>query len=244
MHRQYTTAVNSGKLHIVATPIGNLEDITLRAITVLRNVDIIACEDTRHSGKLLKHYGARAKLVSYHDHNKRNAAPELVRLMSEGANVALITDAGTPGISDPAYLLVNLSRESCIEVVAIPGPCAAIAALSISGLPTDRFVFEGFLPIKAGKRRARLDSLKNETRTLVFYESPHRLLKSLAALSEALGERRCVIAREITKIHEETVDGTLGQVAERFTNDRPRGEFVVLVEGRRERTEGPGTDPD
>jgi 16S rRNA (cytidine1402-2'-O)-methyltransferase len=223
----------AGRLHIVATPIGNLGDVTLRAIEVLKSVDLIACEDTRHSGRLLKRHGISARLVPYHDHNKEQAAQAIVALILEGKDVALVTDSGTPGVSDPAYVLVNLAHSRSIQVVPVPGPCAAVAALSASGLPSDRFSFEGFLPRKAGKRKVRLESLKDDPRTLVFYESPHRLLKTLSAIREVLGDRNAVIARELTKLHEEMIRGRLGELIDHFTDSNPRGEFVIVIEGSR-----------
>jgi 16S rRNA (cytidine1402-2'-O)-methyltransferase len=223
----------AGKLFIVATPIGNLEDLTLRAIEVLKSVDLIACEDTRHSGRLLKRYGISAKLVPYHDHNKEQAARGIVALLLKDKNAALVTDSGTPGISDPAYLLVNLAHSNDISVSPIPGPCAAIAALSVSGLPSDRFSFEGFLPVKPGKRKARLEELKVDPRTLIFYESPHRVAKTLSIIGEVLGDRNCVIARELTKLHEEIRRGRIAELIDHFAGGKPRGEFVILLEGAR-----------
>ncbi len=223
----------AGKLYIVATPIGNLEDLSFRAVHVLKNVDVIACEDTRHSGRLFKLHGISASLVQYHDHNKDRAAKRIVELLLEDKDVALVTDAGTPGISDPAYLLVNMAHSNSIAVTPIPGPCAAIAALSASGLPSDRFSFEGFLPLKPGKRKARLEELKNDPRTLIFYESPHRISKTLGIICDILGDRNCVIAREVTKLHEEIIRGRIKEMIDRFGVTRTRGEFVVLVEGLR-----------
>jgi len=220
----------AGKLYIVATPIGNLDDLTLRAIEILNCVDLIACEDTRHSGRLFKRHGISAKLVSYHDHNKEQAAPRIVEKLLEGEDAALVTDSGTPGVSDPAYFLVNLAYLNGVKVIPVPGACAAIAALSASGLPSDRFSFEGFLPVKAGKRKARLEAVRNDPRTLIFYESPHRLLKTLGLIRDVLGNRKCVIARELTKLHEEVIRGKLDELILHFENARPRGEFVILVE--------------
>jgi 16S rRNA (cytidine1402-2'-O)-methyltransferase len=223
--------VGKGKLYIVATPIGNLADITQRAVDTLRSVDVIACEDTRHSGKLLKHHGISARLIQYHDHNKDQSAPGIVKMLLEGHDVALITDSGTPGISDPAFVLLRLALADDIEVVAIPGACAAIAALTISGLPMDRFAFEGFLPVRVGKRRTRLLSVKDDPRTQVFYESPHRIVKVLAAMREVFGNRNAAVARELTKLHEEVIRGTLDDILERFGESKPRGEFIIIVEG-------------
>jgi 16S rRNA (cytidine1402-2'-O)-methyltransferase len=225
----------TGKLYIVATPIGNLGDITFRAIEVLRNVDVIACEDTRHSGRLFKRHEISASLVPYHDHNKDQAAKGIVAMLLKGQDAALVTDSGTPGISDPAYVLVNLAISNGVEVLAVPGACAAVAALSVSGLPSDRFSFEGFLPIKTGKRKARLEELKEDPRTLIFYESPHRLLKSLTHIKETLGDRNCAISRELTKLHEETMRGSVSELMDHFSGVKPKGEFVILVEGYRKR---------
>jgi len=223
-----------GKLYIVATPIGNMDDITLRAVEILRSVGIIACEDTRHSGVLLKRHDASSKLVPYHDHNKEHAAPRIVERLKDGLHVALISDSGTPGISDPGYLLVRLAIEAGIEVLPVPGPSASVAALSVSGLPCDRFIFEGFLPGKKGKRKNRLEEMKCDPRTMIFYESPHKLLKMLTLLRDILGNRRCAVARELTKMHEEVLRGTLTEMIEHFTSTVPRGEFVVIMEGNRD----------
>jgi 16S rRNA (cytidine1402-2'-O)-methyltransferase len=216
---------------MVSTPIGNMGDMTQRAIDTLNCVDVIACEDKRHSGRLFKHYGIETRLISYHDNNKETSAPGIVKLVLEGKDVALVTDSGTPGISDPAYTLLNLALEKKIDVISVPGPCAAIAALTVSGLPMDRFIFEGFLPVRSGKRRSRLLDMKTENRTLVFYESPHRLLKVLAVMRETLGDRRAVAARELTKLHEEIIRGSLDSLIEHFSNETPRGEFVLVIGG-------------
>jgi 16S rRNA (cytidine1402-2'-O)-methyltransferase len=221
----------TGILYIVATPIGNLEDITLRAIRTLKEADIIAAEDTRHTQKLLNKYGIHAPLTSYHDHNKEEKAPVLVSRMLEGKNVALVSDAGTPGISDPGYFLINLAVDQKIPVVPVPGPTAAIAALSISGLPTDSFVFEGFLPSKQTARRKRLEELKNEKRTLVFYEAPHRILKTIEDMETVLGERKAVVTRELTKIHEEAVRGNLSEILDHLKKGSFKGEFTIIVHG-------------
>ncbi|HEY6011648.1 MAG TPA: 16S rRNA (cytidine(1402)-2'-O)-methyltransferase, partial [Nitrospirota bacterium] len=201
-----------GTLYIVATPIGNLEDITLRAIRVLKEADLIAAEDTRHTRNLLNKYEIDTQLTSYHDHNKEEKAPVLVARLLEGKSIALVSDAGTPGISDPGYFLINLAIYQQISVVPIPGTTAAIAALSISGLPTDRFVFEGFLPAKHTARLKRLQELINEERTLIFYEAPHKIIKAVEDMLTAFGDRMAVITRELTKIHEEAIRGTLSEV--------------------------------
>jgi 16S rRNA (cytidine1402-2'-O)-methyltransferase len=222
-----------GTLYVVATPIGNLEDITLRALRVLKSVDLIAAEDTRHTRKLLTHHGISRPLVSYHDHNKIRQAPHLLALLQQGQSVALVTDAGTPGISDPAYYLLQTLLPHAIPVVPIPGPTAAIAALSVAGLPTDRFVFEGFLPTKSGRRQQRLELLRDEARTIVLYESPHRLVRLLQEVVVHLGpERRVVVARELTKRFEEILRGTASEVLDTLQNRTVRGECTVLIAGR------------
>ncbi len=223
-----------GVLYIVATPIGNLEDISLRAIGVLQSVDFIAAEDTRHSQKLLAHLGIKNTLISLHDYNERSQSGELLEKITQGASLALISDAGTPLISDPGYVLVQMAHVQGIRVVPIPGACALIAALSASGLPTDRFVFEGFLPEKPNARRKALEHLKLETRTLIFYEAPHRILESLRALVEILGgEREATLARELTKTFETIRFGTLAELLGWVENDvnQTRGEIVLLVKG-------------
>ncbi|HLO24831.1 MAG TPA: 16S rRNA (cytidine(1402)-2'-O)-methyltransferase [Geobacteraceae bacterium] len=221
--------MKSGTLYIVATPIGNLEDMTFRAVRVLREVDLIAAEDTRHSRKLLSHFGISRPLTSYFDHNKELKGGYILDRLREGLSVALISDAGTPCISDPGYQLVRDAISGGVPVVPIPGPSAAIAALSASGLPTASFVFEGFLPNRQGKRREKLAALKDESRLLVFYESPNRLLATLADLEDILGDREAVVAREMTKIYEEFARGTLSRIAAKFAGEKVRGEVVVLV---------------
>jgi 16S rRNA (cytidine1402-2'-O)-methyltransferase len=223
--------VESGVLYVVSTPIGNLEDITLRALRVLKEVDLVAAEDTRHTGLLLKHYGIEKRLESYHDFNKEKKAPALIEELKSGRAVAVTSDAGTPGISDPCYLLVKLAIQEKIKVVPIPGASAFLSALVVSGLPTDRFTFEGFLPAKSGKRRKRLEELHEEKRTLIFYESPHRFLKTLKDISEVFGERKMVVARELTKKFEETKRGTPEEIIEYFKKSKVKGELVLVVEG-------------
>jgi 16S rRNA (cytidine1402-2'-O)-methyltransferase len=223
--------MNSGVLYIVATPIGNLEDITLRAIRVLKEADLVAAEDTRHSRHLLDRYQVDTQLTSYHDHNKEEKAPVLVARMLEGKNVALVSDAGTPGISDPGYFLINLAIDRKIPVVPIPGATAAIAALSVSGMPTDRFVFEGFLPAKHLARLKRLQELSKEERTMIFYEAPHKIIKAVADMLAVLGDRRAVITRELTKIHEETIRGTLSESLKRLQEGTIKGEFTIILHG-------------
>ena len=223
--------MTSGTLYIVATPIGNLEDITLRAIRVLREADLIAAEDTRHTRHLLDRYQIGTQLTSYHDHNKEEKAPVLVARLLEGKNIALVSDAGTPGISDPGYFLINLAVDQNVSVVPIPGATAAIAALSVSGLPTDSFVFEGFLPAKHTARLKRLRELVNEERTLIFYEAPHKIIKTVEDMLEVFGNRRAVITRELTKMHEETIRGTLSEILKHLHTGSIKGEFTVIVHG-------------
>jgi len=225
--------MEKGQLFLVATPIGNLDDISHRALEILRAVDVIACEDTRHTGILLQHWGIKARRLSYHDHNKERRAPELLDGVESGQQVAMVTDAGTPGIQDPGVYLVRKSLERGIEPVVIPGPSALIIGLVVSGLATDRFAFEGFLPAKKG-RNARLQSLAEEPRTIVLYEAPHRVEKILEDLLPVLGDRRAVLARELTKKFEEIQRGTITQLISKLTKNPPRGEYVVVVEGKNE----------
>ena len=223
--------MTSGTLYIVATPIGNLEDITLRAIRVLKEVDLIAAEDTRHTRHLLDRYQIETQLTSYHDHNKEEKAPVLVARLLEGKSVALVSDAGTPGISDPGYFLINLAVDQKVPVVPIPGATAAIAALSISGLPTDSFVFEGFLPAKHTARLKRLQELAKEERTIIFYEAPHKIIRTVEDLLAVLGDRRAVITRELTKIHEEAIRGTFSAILDHLHTGSIKGEFTIIVHG-------------
>lgn len=228
------TARTAGRLHVVATPIGNLDDLSPRALRTLREVAVIAAEDTRHTQQLLTANGARGHLVALHEHNEAHQIDALLARLRAGEDVALVSDAGTPLISDPGFRLVRAARSAGIEVSPVPGPCAAIAALSVAGLPSDRFVFEGFLPAKAGARRDRLQALASESRSLVFYESAHRIEESLADMSVGFGaERRAVLARELTKRFETVLDGTLAELVQRVANDpdQRRGEFVVIVDG-------------
>ncbi len=224
----------AGRLYVVATPIGNLGDISSRALHTLRTCALIAAEDTRHTGGLLKHYGIQTPMVSLHDYNELKRSPELVSRMQSGITLALVSDAGTPGISDPGFDLVRACAAAGIEIVAIPGPCAAVAALSIAALPTDRFCFEGFLPARPAARRARLDEMVLEPRTLVFYESPHRVRDMLEDCARILGpERPATVAREITKLHETLYRDSLSQLALRAAAeaDLARGEIVLVVAG-------------
>jgi len=218
-----------GKLFVVGTPIGNLEDITLRAIRILKEVDQIACEDTRRTQKLLNAYKITTHTVSYHEHNEMTRAPELVIQMEEGSNIALVTDAGMPVVSDPGFRLVHLAVRHGIPVIPVPGASAFVAALAASGLPVDKFRFLGFLPSKKGERRKALEELREPVRTLVFYEAPHRLLEMLKDVREILGEREVVIAREVTKVHEEFVRGTLGAALEGLKKRPVKGEITVLI---------------
>ncbi len=220
----------AGKLFIVSTPIGNLSDISLRAIETLKSVDFIAAEDTRTSSVLLKHFAISKPMMSFHSYSDPGRSREIVGRILEGSSAALITDAGTPGISDPGYTLVRDAVECEIEVVPIPGPTAFVTALSASGLRTDRFLFEGFLPLKKG-RQTRLRLLSSETRTIVLYESPHRIDKTLKELKTYFGDRRCVVAREVTKLHESFYRGTLSQIPNLIGASERRGEFVIIVEG-------------
>lgn len=230
-----------GILYIVATPIGNLEDITLRALRVLKEADLIAAEDTRHTKHLLDHYGIRAPLTSYHEHNEKTKGHTLVARLQRGEKIALVSDAGTPTLSDPGYRLVRAAVKAEIPVVPIPGPSAMTAALSVSGLATDRFVFEGFLPAKKGQRRERLSRLRQEKRTLVFYEAPHRLKDALADLLDILGDRGAVLGREITKVYEEFIRGRLSELRSQVEDKEPRGEITLIVQGL-ERGVAPGED--
>jgi 16S rRNA (cytidine1402-2'-O)-methyltransferase len=218
-----------GRLYLVATPIGNLEDITLRALRVLREADLIACEDTRQTRKLLDRHGIERPLVSYHEHNERERAAELAGRLEAGAKVALVSDAGMPLVSDPGLHLVRLCLERKIPVVPIPGPSALVAALAASGLETTEFLFVGFLPARAGERARKLRELASEPRTMVFYEAPHRLAATLGAAREILGDRKAVVARELTKIHEEFRRGRLSELAAHFDQSAPRGEITLLV---------------
>jgi len=221
-----------GTLYLVATPIGNLEDITLRALRVLREADLIACEDTRQTGKLLSHFGIDKPMVSYHEHNEATRAVELVAKLEGGANIALVSDAGTPLVSDPGYRLVTTAIGVEVPVVPIPGTSAVLSALAAAGLPTDAFRFSGFLPVKSGQRRKVLETLRGEDCTLIFYEAPHRILETLSDVSVAYGSRPVVVARELTKLHEEFMRGTLDELAAAFADPlKARGEIVLMISG-------------
>ena len=220
----------TGTLYLVATPIGNLEDITYRAVRTLKEADLIACEDTRHTRKLLEHYGIAKPVVSYHEHNEAARAEELVAKLAAGASVALVSDAGMPLVSDPGYRVVAAAIRAGVRVVPVPGPSAVVAALAASGLATDAFYFGGFLPPKSGQRARALDALRDETATLIFYEAPHRILETLRDVEKILGQRLVVVARELTKVHEELLRGPAGEVCERLAS-RPsvKGEITLLI---------------
>lgn len=224
-----------GILYIVSTPIGNLEDITLRSLKVLGAVRIIAAEDTRHTQQLLQHYDIYTPQTSYHDHNKEEKGEILISKLKEGDDVALVSDAGTPGISDPGYYLINRAIEEGIKVTPVPGPTASIAALSISGLPTDSFIFEGFLPAKRTARQKKLRELSAEGRTIVLFEAPHRLLASLKDIREVLGDRRIVLTRELTKVFEEIIRGKVSEVIRKVEGRKVKGEITIILEGAAEK---------
>ncbi len=219
-------------LYLVPTPIGNLEDITLRAIRTLKEVSLILAEDTRTSGKLLKHLDVQTPMRSHHMHNEHKTVANIIRLLQNGEDIALISDAGTPAISDPGFLLVRACVTENIEVICLPGATAFVPALVVSGLPNEKFVFEGFLPVKKG-RQTRLKLLAEEKRTMIFYESPHKLLKTLTHFKEYLGETRQIsVSREISKLYEQTVRGTISEVIKHFEEHKPKGEFVLIVAGK------------
>lgn len=230
----------SGKLFLVPTPIGNLEDITLRAIRILKEVDIVLAEDTRTSGNLLKHLDIQTKLQAFHAHNEHRALQSTIQILQQGKNLALVSDAGTPGISDPGFLLVRECYVHGIAVECLPGPTAFVPAIVKSGLPSDKFVFEGFLPHKKG-RKTRIEKLMTEDRTIIFYESPYRLVKTLEQLKEAFGsERQASVSRELTKMFEETRNGTLDELAKHYTKHTPKGEIVLIVAGFNSKTDSLG----
>jgi 16S rRNA (cytidine1402-2'-O)-methyltransferase len=231
----------AGTLYLVATPIGNLEDITLRALRVLREADLIACEDTRQTRKLLQHYGIQKPVVSYHEHNEAQRAEELVRRLQQGLDVALVSDAGTPLLADPGYRVAKSAAEAGFAVQPVPGPSALVAALAASGLPTDAFYFGGFLPARQGQRRRALEALAQERATLVFYEAPHRILETLEDVEAVLGPRQVVIARELTKIHEEFLRGAAGEVRQALAaRGSVKGEITLLI-GKAEAAQAPDT---
>lgn len=222
----------AGTLYLCATPIGNLEDMTFRAVRILKETDLIAAEDTRNSVKLLNHFEIRTPMTSYHEYNKIEKGKKLVEKLKEGADIALITDAGTPGISDPGEELVKMCLEEGISVTSVPGACACITALTISGLPTRRFAFEAFLPPDKKERTRILEEMKKETRTMILYEAPHRLVKTLAELMDSLGNRRAAVCRELTKKHETVFNTTLSEAKTYYESHQPKGECVIILEGK------------
>ena len=225
------TDTSNGRLYIVSTPIGNLDDISRRAVECLGNAGLVACEDTRHTGLMLSRLGIKNKLISYHNFNENSRSSTIVDNLERGIDVALVSDAGTPGISDPAYRVVRAAVEGGYEVLAVPGPSSLLAALVISGLPLDRFVFEGFLPPKGAKRLKRIEALAEETRTMVFFESPHRIVPLLETIRDILGEREVSVSRELTKMYEETVRGSVSEIIQKLEDSRRRGEYTVVVRG-------------
>jgi len=225
--------ISGGALYIVSTPIGNLSDFSYRAVYILQNVDLIASEDTRTSGVLLSHYKITTPQTSYHEHNEKSKAPELIQSLLSGKTIALITDAGTPLISDPGYRLVNLAISNKLEVFPIPGASSILAALVVSGLPTDRFVFEGYLPRSSGRLKTFLSGLANEIRTLVLLETPHRIMKSLPVMLETLGDRNIVIARELTKKYEQKIRGPISEIIANLANKPIKGELVIIIPGHK-----------
>ena len=223
-------------LYVVATPIGNLGDISQRALEILENCDIVAAEDTRHTQKLLSHFNIKKPLISYYEHNKVARGPLLLEKLRNGENIALVSDAGTPGISDPGADLIKAATDEGLEVTMIPGPVAGITALVLSGLPTDKFVFEGFISTDNKKRREFAEMIVSEMRTVIIYEAPHRLMKTLEFLNELLQDRKVAVCRELTKTHEEVLRGTVADHISHFTDNEPRGEFVLVIEGAKEKT--------
>ena len=233
------SAASSGRLLLVATPLGNLGDITVRSLEALRSADAVLCEDTRRTGLLFKLLGINAPLQPYHAHNEHAVLTRVVEQIRNGRTIVLVSDAGTPGVSDPGFLLVRALLEQRLEVDVLPGPTALIPALLLSGFPCDRFVFEGFLPLKKG-RKTRIESLRSESRTVVLYESPHRILRTLGELKTAMGpERRACLARELTKLHQETLRLSLGELEAACTQRPPKGEMVLVIEGAKARTDVP-----
>jgi 16S rRNA (cytidine1402-2'-O)-methyltransferase len=242
--KRMTEQKKPGTLYVVATPIGNLEDITYRAVRVLKEADLIACEDTRHTAKLLHHYGIDKPTVSYHEHNEAVRAEELVAKLTAGLNVAQVSDAGMPGISDPGYRVIKLAIERGVQVVPIPGASAVVAALAASGLPTDSFQFLGFLPSKSGQRRTMLEALRNAAQTTVVYEAPHRIAETMKDIVELLGaERRVVLARELTKMHEEFIRGSAAELLQKVQQHELKGEMTLLI-GKNERAAVPAARKD
>ncbi|MGE5398571.1 MAG: 16S rRNA (cytidine(1402)-2'-O)-methyltransferase [Chitinophagales bacterium] len=224
-----------GTLYVCSTPIGNLEDASFRLVRILSEVDLIACEDTRHTRVLLNHFNINKPTISYHEHNSKEREETLVSRLNQGQSIALVSDAGTPGISDPGYPLIHRAAQEGIRIEVIPGPSALIAALVVSGLDTDRFVFEGFLPARASQRVKRLEEIIQEQRTIILYEAPHRLLKLLEDINNIMGDRQVAVIRELTKIHEETRRGSLADLIKHFEEHPPRGEITVIVEGNKQK---------
>jgi 16S rRNA (cytidine1402-2'-O)-methyltransferase len=233
---------DTGILYICGTPIGNLEDITLRALKILKEVSLIAAEDTRHTKKLLKHYQINTKVTSYYEYNKFKKAPYLVEMLKNGRDIALVSDAGMPGISDPGYVLINLALNNNIKIIPVPGVSALITALVVSGLPTDKFVFEGFLPRKIKERKRYFKIIENEERTIIFYETPHRLKRAIKDMLEIWGDRKIVIARELTKMYEEIVRGKLSQVLSEISTKEIKGEITLVVQGGIKKKENDSID--
>ena len=223
--------LKKGHLYIISTPIGNMNDISPRAIECFKSVDFVACEDTRHSGLLLSRLGIKKKLLSYNDINALKQTQVLLKYLEQGHDVALVSDAGTPGISDPAYRIIRAAIDAQFEVIAVPGPSAVLSALVISGLPLDRFVFEGFIPQKGARRRNRIEALANEPRTIILFESPHRIIDLLESVLEIFGNREISVSREMTKLHEETIRGNVSDVLETLKTKKLRGEFTVVIRG-------------
>ena len=230
-------SIESGAIYLVSTPIGNLADITYRAVHILKSVDIIAAEDTRVTSILLRHYDIQKKSISFHSYNQRQQSQNLIKLAKSGASVALVSDAGTPGISDPAYALVNAALQENIRLIPIPGASAFLTALVVSGLPCNKFVFEGFLPLKKGRKK-RIDFLAQESRTIILYESPHRIFKTVNDISSAFGERHCVMGRELTKKFEEFFRGPLSELKSQLQEKKARGEIVLIIEGSEKAPKG------
>jgi len=233
---------NIGILYICGTPIGNLEDITLRALRILKEVNLIAAEDTRHTLKLLNHYQINTKITSYYEYNKFKKAPYLVEILKNGQDIALVSDAGMPGISDPGYVLINLALKNNIKIIPVPGVSALITALVVSGLPVDKFVFEGFLPRKIKERKRYFKGIENEERTIIFYETPHRLKRALKDMLEIWGDRKVVIARELTKMYEEIIRGKLSQVLTEISTKEIKGEITLIVQGGIKKKENDSID--
>lgn len=233
---------NIGILYICGTPIGNLEDITLRALRILKEVNLIAAEDTRHTLKLLNHYQINTKITSYYEYNKFKKAPYLVEILKNGQDIALVSDAGMPGISDPGYVLINLALKNNIKIIPVPGVSALITALVVSGLPVDKFVFEGFLPRKIKERKRCFKGIENEERTIIFYETPHRLKRALKDMLEIWGDRKVVIARELTKMYEEIIRGKLSQVLTEISTKEIKGEITLIVQGGIKKKENDSID--